>query len=172
LADKLGDADDLTAANAETTAAPEGAHADALDYPVEDYPLTEAAPTPDDPRARRTRWVLSLAVLLAAAAAFVAAGTHGMRVLTAPTAAQVTVTLPPPDRNAQFLADLARAGIPVGDPNHAVLGGYFVCVWLLSDDDERRRPLPPRVGGPLTGLQFTPQFIEVSKAHYCPNRHL
>jgi hypothetical protein len=54
--------------------------------------------------------VLSLATLLAAAAAFIAAGAHSVHVLTAPAPAPVTVTLPPPDRKAELLADLARGG--------------------------------------------------------------
>jgi hypothetical protein len=163
---------DLTAADVETTAAPEGQgpHAYALDCAVEDYPATGAGPVGDDPPARRTRWVLSVAALLAAAAAFIAAGAHGAHVLTAPTPAPVTVTLPPPDRNAEFVADLARAGIPVGDQNEAVVGGYFVCVWVLGADNGR--PMPPQIAGKFSGLRFTPQFIDVSKAHYCPNGHL
>ncbi|CDO89949.1 DUF732 domain-containing protein [Mycobacterium triplex] len=163
--DDLAGADGLTAAG-ETAAAPEEPHAYALEYPAEDYPPTAAAPLPDS-RTVRARWALALAVLLSAAAAFIVAGAHGLRVLTAPA---VTVTAPPADRDAEFLADLDRAGIPARTTGHGVLAGYFACGGLgmgKTEDD-----LTTTVFGPPIGGHLTPQFVAIAKAQFCPGGHL
>jgi hypothetical protein len=48
--------------------------------------------------------------------------------------------------------------------------GFFVCMWLLGAGNGR--PMPSKIAGPLDGLQFTPQSIQIAKGHYCPNGHL
>lgn len=141
----------------------------AADYPIEDYPATGAAPLADGRRGR-VRWILSLAALLAAAAAFVAAGAHGIHVLTATAPAPATVTLPPPDQNAAFLADLQNAGLLAPrSPNQAITLAHFVCASLGMGKTETD----------LTSTEFTQPwgrislpFAKLAEQHYCPSGHM
>lgn len=144
-----------------------------------DYPETGAKPyqsATDGGTLRRNRWALSAAALLVAAAAFVMAGAHVVKVLTAPpaAAATVTVTLPPVDRNAAFLADLARDGVPVSDAVGAVHNGYLVCVALISGQTEWQVVDGVIARSDKTGLPKSKagSFVFIAQDHYCPNGHL
>jgi hypothetical protein len=176
------DQGEATLAAAETGHWPDGEELQA--YSIDtlvDYPETGTQPaaTPESPDSgpRRNWWMLSTAALLAAAAAFVAATAHGVAVLTNPAApAPVTVTLPAPDRNAEFLADVDRAAIP-RDPDglKAIHNGYVAC-FMLSTGSTEAEVIDGIIGrgAQATGLpnsQVGP-FVRIARAHYCPNGHL
>lgn len=161
---------------AEPTAAAQTAPPEAYpqaygDETVVDYPLTGAAPIPDR-RYGRTRWMLSLAALLAAGAAFIATGAYGARVLTAPPPAPVvitsTLTVPAPDPNAAFLADLDRAGIPHANQDDIAVGdAYVMCMGLRNG-----LPWPEIEDTAANGMHIprplVARFIDLAHRHYCP----
>lgn len=149
--------------------------------PVEDYPA--AAPASAPPRAGvglRAVWAAS--ALLAAAAALVAAGAYGFRAATTsvpaaatPTTVTATVTLPPPDRNAAFLAALDGAGINYfGDRLTAVHNAYVACVWLGTGKAEA--DVVATMGSETKSAGMSPeqltQFVKLATQHYCPGGHL
>jgi hypothetical protein len=145
-------------------------HAYALE-PIEEYPPTGAAPAGSDPRATHTRWALSLAALLAAAA-FLAAAAHGLRVLTDPPV-RITATAPLPDHNAGFLDDLILAGIAPGlrdgGTRDAINNGYQVCIELgrrgKNENDVVEWARRSGVPGPE-------MFVELAQKYFCPAGHL
>ncbi|PKQ59705.1 hypothetical protein B5566_02335 [Mycobacterium sp. MHSD3] len=146
--------------------------------PVEDYPAAAApAPAPG-----AIRYVWAAAALLGAAAALVAATAYGFRAASssaapAPAAATVTatVTLPPPDRNAAFLADLDSAGINYfGDRQTAIHNAYVACVWLGTGKAEA--DVVAQMGSSTKSAGMSPdqlaQFVKLATANYCPGGHL
>lgn len=125
---------------------PQHAYALDLDPAVEDSPPTGTTPA-NGSRIDRIRWALSLAALLAAAAAFVVAGAHGARVITAPAPAPVTVTLPPP----------------------AINNAYGVGIALGTNGKTERDAVDwiRQAGVPAPEL-----FVKLAQKHYCPQGHL
>jgi hypothetical protein len=157
------------------------------------YTLDDSNVAPDEQRTSRTRWALSAAALLAAAAAFVVAGAVGARALrdsssplievTRPTVTQTlptrTTTLTVPDQDTAFLADLDRAGIDEIFAAPAVHNARAICdrLTVRTRDqilqeimDAQKGGTPNVIHGNRPLMSWLPKYIELSVEHYCPNR--
>ncbi|OBJ24471.1 hypothetical protein A5622_11835 [Mycobacterium sp. 1245801.1] len=141
---------------------------------VADYPPTGSDPyqsATDDPApARRNWWALSVAALLASAAALVVAGVHGVRELSAPATPTVitkTVVAAAPDRDQPFLDDLNRAGIHYTNRDAVVGDAYVVCVGIRTGHtvDEMQQTYAQALKHPVSEMAH---FIDLAHMHYCP----
>lgn len=170
---------DPTAA-AKTVAAGHGPRAYTVEL-AEDYPATawDAAVA----RAGRTRWALSVAALLAAAAAFIAAAAIGVRVLNdantpivAVTRATITTRAPAltaPDVDTAFLQDLDAHGVWSLSAYGAVHDAHVVCDAIhaghLSHDETVAGLTDAHIAGKeRTDRAAVETFISIAIEHYCP----
>lgn len=145
-----------------------------LDYPetgAQPYPTDTEPHTPTGVGDRRSRWALSAAALLAAAAAFVAVGAHGVHELIAappaPTVITKTVVAAAPDRDQPFLDDLTRAGIHYTNRDAVVGDAYVVCVGIRTGHtiDEMEQTYSQALKHPVYEMAH---FIDLAHMHYCP----